>query len=167
MKKIIMPISFILLGIVIPVAGMTITPTRNLILGLAPKEAVLELADKIDKSRAENEAKLQEMQTLLGQQKATIEEQNQKLEETNAALNDTPTEEEIKTIAAEAAYCETNAANYTQEKYEAQKERSDEDEVRDSCLDEDSNDCDKTVRRYKKYFENYKIKYEEYHKRCL
>lgn len=63
-----------LIGLALPIAGMTITPTRNLILGLAPDEAILTLADKIDEESGKNNEQTQK-----------INEQGQILENLNIA----------------------------------------------------------------------------------
>ena len=88
MKKFIIPIISGIVGIIIPVAGMTITPTRNFILGLAPDEAVLQLADKIDDSRVINEEKMQEMQKTIEAQQIKINEQEARMEESKGDKNE-------------------------------------------------------------------------------
>lgn len=86
-KTIIYSVAFFIFGAVLsPVIGMAIGETRNLILGLAPEESVLELADKIDQNKEDNENKMQEMQMLIEQQKATIDEQAQKLSEAEGSI---------------------------------------------------------------------------------
>lgn len=94
MKKIIIysTIFFIVGALISPILGMAIGETRNIILGLAPQEAVLSLADEIDKSRIENEAKIKEMQV-------KIDEQNEKLSEQQKDVNLQTAE--IKTTQAE------------------------------------------------------------------
>lgn len=166
MKKVtIYSVIFFVVGAVLsPVIGMAIGETRNLILGLAPEEAVLELADKIDQNKEDNENKMQEMQTLIEQQKVTINEQSQKLLETKQVLENAPNEEEIKTIASDVTYCQTNASNYTPEKYKVYKEMPEKTE--DGCIDKDSSSCEKAVNKSEKNFEEYKLKYAEYHNKC-
>jgi hypothetical protein len=85
MKKIIIySIAFFVAGAVLsPVIGMTIGEIRNLILGLAPEEAVLALADEIDKNRVDNlsqdeiiknqELKILELENLTEQQKEELD----------------------------------------------------------------------------------------------
>lgn len=82
MKKVIIySVIFFVVGMLLsPVLGMAIGETRNIILGLAPHEAVLSLADEIDKSRIENETKIQELQVLVEQQKSELESQKMLLE---------------------------------------------------------------------------------------
>jgi hypothetical protein len=55
MKKLILTftIAIIIGAFLSPLVGMAIDQTRSLILGLAPEEAVLELADQIDTSKEE------------------------------------------------------------------------------------------------------------------
>lgn len=77
MKKILLMLGVGLLGLALPIAGMTITPTRNLILGLAPDEAILALADKIDEEAGKNdnqEQKINELQNTLSNQQKEVEE---------------------------------------------------------------------------------------------
>lgn len=74
MKKSLLMLGVGLIGLVLPIAGMTITPTRNLILGLAPDEAILALADKIDEEVGKNDEQTQK-----------INEQGQVLENLNTA----------------------------------------------------------------------------------
>lgn len=81
MKKSIIIIGAVILGIIIPFLGMTITPTRNLILGLAPEDAILQLADKIDENRNESDFKIQELQSVIDAQQNQIAGQNTKLTE--------------------------------------------------------------------------------------
>ena len=74
MKKSLLILGVGLIGLALPIAGMTITPTRNLILGLAPDEAILALADKIDEEAGKNDEQTQK-----------INEQGQLLENLNTA----------------------------------------------------------------------------------
>lgn len=101
MKKIIIysTIFFIVGTLISPVLGMAIGETRNIILGLAPQEAVLSLADEIDKSRIENETKIQEMQAKIEEQQNQIMEQNEKLTQQQEDVNLQTAE--IKTTQAE------------------------------------------------------------------
>jgi hypothetical protein len=99
MKKILIPIISGVIGIIIPVAGMTITPTRNLILGLAPKEAILQLADKIDETRlnidqikTDNDNKIQELQSTIEAQQVKLAEQQKAIDGQNGQINSTKLE---------------------------------------------------------------------------
>lgn len=83
MKQFIIPIASGIIGIIIPVAGMTITPTRDLILGLVPGEAILQLA---------NEDKIQELQSTIESQQIKIAEQQTMIDEQNNQINSTKTE---------------------------------------------------------------------------
>ncbi len=55
-----------------PVLAMSVSPTRNLLFGLAPEEAVLALADEIDKSRVETETKLLELENTVATQAQSL-----------------------------------------------------------------------------------------------
>lgn len=77
-KTIIYSLSALVAGLIIsPFIGMAIRSTRELILGLAPEEAVLQLADKIDSDRAGIEQKTSELQSLIDTQNAQLAEQQQ------------------------------------------------------------------------------------------
>ncbi|EKE22224.1 MAG: hypothetical protein ACD_7C00020G0032 [uncultured bacterium] len=133
MKKVIIySVIFFVVGAVLsPVIGMAIGETRNLILGLAPEESVLELADKIDQNKEDNENKMQEMQTLIEQQKATIDEQTQKLSQAEGSIESQKSQ--IANVQAEAVksrdcsadvnqYCVSDSF-YTKEKFDKYMER--------------------------------------------
>lgn len=99
MRKILIPIISGVVGIIIPVAGMTITPTRNLILGLAPEDAILQLADKIDETKVsidktdtENNNKMQELQTTIEAQQVRLAEQQKVIDGQNSQINSTKME---------------------------------------------------------------------------
>jgi hypothetical protein len=92
MKQFIIPIASGIIGIIIPVAGMTITPTRDLILGLVPGEAILQLADEIDQNKIDNEDKIQELQLTIESQQIKIAEQQTMIDEQNNQINSTKTE---------------------------------------------------------------------------
>jgi|GEM_PF-2484492 len=85
--------SLITLGIVggivlLPVLGMAITPTRDLIMGLAPDQAVLSLADKIDENRVNSDQKSAELQSLIDTQRNQIAEQQSIIDGQKAELDD-------------------------------------------------------------------------------
>ncbi|HBR71193.1 MAG TPA: hypothetical protein DEA27_00090 [Candidatus Moranbacteria bacterium] len=95
MKKFLIPIVSGVVGIIIPIAGMTITPTRDLILGLAPEEAVLKLADKIDENRVsleQSNAKIAELQAIVDSQNAKLVEQNKLIDSQKALVEKTNTD---------------------------------------------------------------------------
>ena len=81
MKKIILVglIAFAIGAIISPIAGMAINSTRSLILGMAPEEAILVLADKIDSNNVDNETKITELQSIINDQKAQLEIDQQKI----------------------------------------------------------------------------------------
>ena len=73
MKKSLLMLGVGLIGLALPIAGMTITPTRNLILGLAPDEAILALADKIDEEAGKNDEQQQAIENLQQAENERIE----------------------------------------------------------------------------------------------
>jgi len=95
MKKYLLVVGVGLLGIAIPIAGLTITPTRDFILGLAPDEAILKLADRIDENRLDYANKNQELQQTIDNQQAEMK----KMQETiGGKANDLDTlSEQVKT----------------------------------------------------------------------
>lgn len=78
MKKLIIATSIISASVLLPVLGMAINPTREILLGLAPDEQVLKLADKIDTDREEIKSELDKKeQTILELQLALDEQQSE------------------------------------------------------------------------------------------
>lgn len=111
MKKFIIPAILVIAGIAIPFIGMTISPTRNLILGLAPNEAVLALADKIDENRISSDQLKTETDTKIAELQATIENQKSELANYQGKVESakSSTEETVKNIIAENATSEKKA----------------------------------------------------------
>lgn len=92
MNKALVAVAIIGTAILSPIVGMGIGETRNLILGLAPDEAVLRLADKIDEQRivaeqaqAENDQKTGELQSVVADQQAQLAEQQRMIDEQASA----------------------------------------------------------------------------------
>jgi len=76
----------IIAGITLPLLGMSITPTRNAILSLAPEESVLALADKIDEQRVlseQSDLKVIELQSQIDNQQQIVDEQNRSIKGQN------------------------------------------------------------------------------------
>jgi len=90
MKKTILLIliGFIVGALVSPAAGMALSSTRDLILGMAPDDAILALADKIDQESGKNE------------------EQEQKINEQSEAINNLKREQEIASCEKKKEDCE-------------------------------------------------------------
>jgi septal ring factor EnvC (AmiA/AmiB activator) len=80
MNKIVATAAIAGAAILSPVASMGVSPVREALLGMAPDEQILSLADKIDESRVANEQKLSEIQQELDSAKQTIAEQKATLE---------------------------------------------------------------------------------------
>lgn len=106
-------IAALIAGLVIsPFVGMAIGSTRSLILGLAPDEAVLQLADKIDDDRAGVDQKTNELQSLIDTQNSQIADQQKIIEEQKAELTTQKGEvSQAKTAAAENSAGLSNEQN--------------------------------------------------------
>jgi Skp family chaperone for outer membrane proteins len=96
MKKILLTSGIAIFGLATPFLAMTITPAREALLGLAPDEAVLALADKIDTDRVDIESELsqkdediQKLQSTLDAQQAKLAEQQEMIDENNKAVLET------------------------------------------------------------------------------
>ncbi|MFA7209373.1 MAG: hypothetical protein WC120_03725 [Parcubacteria group bacterium] len=113
MKKFLIPIVFGVVGIIIPVVGMAITPTRDLILGLAPEEAILQFADKIDETKlnvdqnkTDNDNKIQELQLTISVQQTKIAEQEQVIAGQNAQIISAKAESQaVRTTVTNESEC--------------------------------------------------------------
>lgn len=88
MNKTLVIVAIVATAIFSPIVGMAIGETRSLILGLAPDEAVLQLADKIDEQRvvaeqakAESDQKTGELQSVVADQQAQLVGQQQMIDE--------------------------------------------------------------------------------------
>ena len=75
MKKILLIILILLIAILAPIIGMGIGETRELILGLAPEDAILELADKIDINKVNLEDEITNLEGIIDSQEEKILEQ--------------------------------------------------------------------------------------------
>jgi septal ring factor EnvC (AmiA/AmiB activator) len=102
MNKTIVTAAIAGVAILSPVAAMSVTPVRDALLGLAPEEQIVTLADEIDKSRVDNEQKLTELQELISTQQKTIDEQKKALD-TQKYAQDSNAEELIKQKADQTA----------------------------------------------------------------
>jgi len=98
-KKTIIPIIALLLGIAIPISALSVSQSRNLILGLAPEEAVLELADKIDDNRNDYLAQNEELEKTIKNQQKEIESLKSSLE---TQLKETTA---VATVTQNQNYC--------------------------------------------------------------
>jgi septal ring factor EnvC (AmiA/AmiB activator) len=92
-------------AILSPVAAMSVTPVRDALLGLAPEEQIVALADEIDKSRVENEQKLASLE----QELASTKQKNAELEEVLASQA-VKVEEQKQTSEAQKAEVATVSA---------------------------------------------------------
>jgi DNA repair exonuclease SbcCD ATPase subunit len=69
-----------------PVASIGITPVREALLGLAPEDQIVALADEIDKSRVENEQKQTENEQKLAALEQELSAAKQTIAEQKTAL---------------------------------------------------------------------------------
>jgi len=95
MNKTITIAGSVIAGVALPLLGLTISPTRDAILGLAPDQAVLQLADKIDESRVSSEqtdAKIAELQSVIDSQQAQLADYQQQVEGQNTKIDSVKTE---------------------------------------------------------------------------
>lgn len=124
MNKSIVIAGSIIAGITLPLLGMTITPTRDAILGLAPDQAVLQLADQIDAQRvsvdqakldaetakAESDAKINELQSQVSNQQQVVADQNKVIEEQN--VKNVENQKISKCAEMRSKYVMCNSDNY-------------------------------------------------------
>ena len=107
MKKSLIIFGIVAAVVLLPVLGMAISPTRDLLLGLTPDNQILALADKIDQNRVSSEqtdVKILELQSTIDSQEAElfnyqqqIESQNNKIETvTNSVKTTNQTVETIQ-----------------------------------------------------------------------
>ena len=115
-KTAIIIVSSFLVGIVVsPILGMAISPTRNLILGMAPDEAILVLADKIDEESGRNneqEQKLSEQDEKISNQQDQITCESRKSECLNKI---SPLEAQILEINKNIKKQEADIAKFQQD----------------------------------------------------
>lgn len=134
---------------------------------------VLSGCNKEETNLSEMQSKLSEQQAQIDELQKSKDEQQEKIDEQQTTIDELEkpaetTTNEAKPIAtrsvADEVYCQTNANSYTEKAYEAYKEKTED--TRDHCIDKDSDDCDKAVSRAKKNFEEYKVRYNNYHSKC-
>ena len=86
MNKTIAFVSILGVAILSPIASMGISPLRESILGMAPQDSVLALADKIDSNRVDVEQKIAEKDTQLEALKASNAELQSKIDSQNKQI---------------------------------------------------------------------------------
>lgn len=126
-----------------PVASMGISPVREALLGLAPEEQIINLAEQIDTNRlaneqklAENEAKLTELQELVAKQNETISTQQKALETTNSQVSKSMSqpvlsEDQARKKSAAIAEQERQEMEFDASKEEDRKRESEEKRIVD------------------------------------
>ena len=142
-----------------PILGMAISPTRDLILGMAPNDAVLQLADKIDQTGNTNEAKIQEMQATIDSQNSKLADQTKQLKDQTAKVESAKVDvKNVVEAVAKNKDCSIEAAKYCGLKqYSDPKEYADfKDYSIKSCIHsgDSSSSCQKTFQ------ERYGINYD-------
>ena len=82
---------FIIVGMALPLFGMTITPTRNAILGLTTDEKIDTLADKIDETKvateqltSDSDTKITELQSQVSDQQQIVDDQKKMIDSQSA-----------------------------------------------------------------------------------
>lgn len=109
MNKILPLIGAGIIGVVLPVAGLSITPTREALLSLTtPDEKILALADKIDENRVSSEAtdsKITELQSTIDAQQAKLAEQQQATDEQKTVNADNQKIAKCAELRAKSNYC--------------------------------------------------------------
>lgn len=113
MKKALIAVAIFSGIIIVPCLGMAIAPTRDALLGLAPEEAILKLADKIDETRldvdqnkTDSDSKIQELQSVIDGQQAKLMEQQQIIDSQSGQINSVKIESQaIQTKVNREAEC--------------------------------------------------------------
>ena len=83
MKKSLIIFGIVVAVVLLPVLGMAISPTRDLLLGLTPDNQILALADKIDQNRVSSEqtdSKISELQSTIDSQQSEIANYREQVE---------------------------------------------------------------------------------------
>ncbi len=88
MNKAIATAAIIGAAIISPVAAMGISPTREALLGLAPNEAILKVADEIDTNKANMTQTLSETNQKVSDLEKTVADQESVIAEQKKALDD-------------------------------------------------------------------------------
>ena len=109
-----------------PIAGMAISPVREALLGLAPEDAILKVADQVDANRQKNDEELATLKTLVEDQKTTIDEQNKKLSEQADAVEAVKKEQASNVKPADVTKAVNTAVSESEKKAE-EKAKAEED----------------------------------------
>jgi vacuolar-type H+-ATPase subunit I/STV1 len=117
-------------AILSPVAAMSVTPVRDALLGLAPEEQIVTLADEIDKSRVENEQKLATLEQELASAKQVIAEQKDALEAQKADHAVKATEQAVLSAKIDKqALCSSKLEENKECSFKEYRNKSDFDEM--------------------------------------
>jgi TolA-binding protein len=123
MKKTLITLGIVAGVIATPILGMTISPTRDVILGLAPDQAVLSLADKIDEQRVSTEqtdAKIKELQSVIDNQQSEIANYQQQIDNVKS---ETKKSVETEISNERKKQCDSRIKKYTDKISEAKKDK--------------------------------------------
>lgn len=134
MKKVVLASVIAATVVLSPVVAMGISPARDLILGLAPDEAVLKIADTIDTDRVNIEQKMKEK-----------DEQLAELQSANDALSAKVDAQKADTIAQKEDVAKATAAIAAVKNDVADAKAS---AVSEKVASEKKNDCSKDVAAY-------------------
>ncbi len=165
MRKSLITIGIVAGVVLIPVLGMAISPTRDLILGMAPDAAVLQLADQIDANRVDVDQKTSELQSLIDTQRAQIAEQQSvidgqktELDKQKADVSEVKsTVSTVQTKVDNSSNCDKLLSESPECKQPMYQKKSAFDEVMDDYKRMDSENGGKTNIYDKNYREKYPI----------
>jgi len=95
-KSTIITIAGILIfGLITPIIGMTISPTREILLGLSPEDSILKLADQIDTNRVSIDQKITELQLQVSSQQQTVDDQKKIIEDYQKQVDSVKSESKL------------------------------------------------------------------------
>jgi|SRR3989304_375866 len=135
MNKIIATAAIVGTAILSPIVGMGIGQTREAILGLAPDEAVLQLADKIDQSSVkvdESSALVSSLQAKITEQEGQLAEYQEKLIEQELTFSDSLAKLRNDTVSKD----ELSSKNFIQNGVVDEDEEEKQAEMRKKLLKE-------------------------------
>ena len=135
MNKIIATAAIVGTAILSPIVGMGIGQTREAILGLAPDEAVLQLADKIDQSSVkvdESSALVSSVQAKITEQEGQLAEYQEKLIEQELTFSDSLAKLRNDTVSKD----ELSSKNFIQNGVVDEDEEEKQAEMRKKLLKE-------------------------------
>lgn len=115
-----------------PVLSMSITPTRELLLGLTPDEQILAIADKLDTDKTELQQKLDDKEQKITELQSALDAQSQQMTEQQEATEQKVAE--VQETVVRQKDCSADVARYC---------------VSDSFMDKDK--FEKMMNNYKQH----------------